>query len=477
MKGIFYASFTFLLSPIARAATIDVTTTSDEIKLGDCSLREAIIAANTDTATTGCPAGSGSDVINIPAGTYTLYMGGTDEDAAATGDLDITGDVTLTGAGETTTIINGNGIDRVFQIIHANVMITNLQITGGRTAADDGGGIYAGPYSTVTLTGSTISGSTSGEYYGGGISAYGYSTVMLNQTTVSGNTAGPGGSGIFASSSTVTLTGSTVSGNTATEGTGGIYAYNSSTVTLTDSTISGNQASHDGGGISASDSTVTLTNSTISGNQASENGGGIYAVAGSTITMNHSTVSGNTVDGDSSSGGGIYAYSSIATLTNSTISGNQASHDGGGISAYASATVGLYNVTLANNTAGAGGGGIYGNGFYVRNTLIADNSSDCAGTIDYLTYSLITDTTNCTITSGTAITGPAYLSPLGNYGGTTQTHKPKPISPAIDGGDPSGCKTASGHTINKDQRGHPRHFDGNGDGTAVCDMGAYEKSL
>jgi CSLREA domain-containing protein len=54
------------------AAAITVNTTDDELNAdGDCSLREAIVAANTDTAVDACPAGSGADTINLPAGTYT----------------------------------------------------------------------------------------------------------------------------------------------------------------------------------------------------------------------------------------------------------------------------------------------------------------------------------------------------------------------------------------------------------------------
>jgi CSLREA domain-containing protein len=64
---------------------IVVNTTDDELNGdGDCSLREAIQAANNDTAVDACPAGSGGDTITIPAGTYTLSITGAGEDANAT---------------------------------------------------------------------------------------------------------------------------------------------------------------------------------------------------------------------------------------------------------------------------------------------------------------------------------------------------------------------------------------------------------
>ena len=73
------------------AATIAVTTTVDELNTdGDCSLREAVRAANTNLAVDACPAGQNgqTDTITVPAGTYTLTVAGDDRDAAG-GDLDL----------------------------------------------------------------------------------------------------------------------------------------------------------------------------------------------------------------------------------------------------------------------------------------------------------------------------------------------------------------------------------------------------
>ena len=87
--------------PAARAADIgNVSTTDDELNVdGDCSLREAIQSANTDTAVDACAAGSGADVITLGAGTYVLALAGSDENANATGDLDVTEALTIIGAG------------------------------------------------------------------------------------------------------------------------------------------------------------------------------------------------------------------------------------------------------------------------------------------------------------------------------------------------------------------------------------------
>src|SRR5574341_22687 len=99
-------------APARASTTITVSTTSDELNDdGQCSLREAIRAANLDMAsgtTPGeCPAGSGTDTIIVPSGIYTLTIAGTNEDAALTGDLDITNTVTIGGTSADSTLIDG----------------------------------------------------------------------------------------------------------------------------------------------------------------------------------------------------------------------------------------------------------------------------------------------------------------------------------------------------------------------------------
>ncbi len=130
----------------ARAGTIVVTTTADDAAqgaIGTCSLREAVIAANGDRAVDGCAAGSGADVIELPAGTYRLAIAGRGEDAAATGDLDIASDLTIRGAGSTATLVDAGGLDRVFHVVgDRNVVFESLAIEGGtaRDAAKPWGG-------------------------------------------------------------------------------------------------------------------------------------------------------------------------------------------------------------------------------------------------------------------------------------------------------------------------------------------------
>lgn len=275
----------------ALAATIAVTTVDDELNAdGDCSLREAIESANTDTAVDACPAGAGADTIVLPAGMYVLSIAGTGEDANATGDLDISADLTINGAGHTSTIIDGGGIDRVLEVRPgATVQIDGVTIRNGNPSANAGGILNRG---TLTLTKSTVSGNT-GLDFGGGI--FNVGILAMTNSTVSGNSTNGlnlsgGGAGIF-NEGTMTLTASTVSGNT-TLGRGGAIYNLDQTATLINSTISGNAALN-GGGIFNRFGIVLLTSSTNTGNTATDNGGGIWNFSG-TMTLANTIVSSNT---------------------------------------------------------------------------------------------------------------------------------------------------------------------------------------
>jgi len=96
-----------------------VTTTPDSVS---GSLRACIIWAN------GNP---GADTITVPSGTYTLTIAGTGEDAAASGDLDITDDIIINGNTVSSTIIDANAIDRVFEILAASATFRELA-SGGK---------------------------------------------------------------------------------------------------------------------------------------------------------------------------------------------------------------------------------------------------------------------------------------------------------------------------------------------------------
>lgn len=229
---------------------------------------------------------------------------------------------------------------------------------------------------------------------------------------------------------------------------------------------------------------LTLNNCTMSGNQAKD-GGGIYMAGSGTLSVNGSTLTLNSAQG-STKGGAIYNTSGTMIVTNTTISGNSATGAGGGIYS-AGGTLTLNNVTLTNNssTGGSGdGGGIYvgAGAVTIHNTIITGNNAssindDCFGSFTS-GYNLVEDSDGC---SGSLVgtdqsvgTANALLGTLQNNGGLTSTHALQAGSTAIDAGDPGTPDGLSGHCQPTDQRGLARPQDGNGDVTAVCDMGAYE---
>ena len=410
---------------------------------GVVTLREAIEAANTNTAvTTDVPAGSDTlqDVITFErvalwaeAGVpldqrVTITLGGS--------QLEITDDLAILGLGADVLAVDADGQSRVFQVSGAEteVDLTGLTITGGQAGAVGGGGIYNDD-GTVTLTNVTVSGNsvtgTGPDASGGGI-YNGFGTLTLRDVTVSGNSvtggaSGSGGGGIFNYQGTVTLTSATVSGNSATGEEkweyatgGGIYNVGG-TLTLTDSTVSGNSvmaASYaTGGGIrNDNDGAVTLTGSTVSDNSATDfssgfntgHGGGIYNGRYSMLTLTNSTVSGNSA---SRFGGGVYNFLGTVTLTDSTVSDNSATDfssgfntgQGGGI--YSSGKLTLTSSTVSGNSAafGTGGGILNDNGTVtLTNSTVSGNSAYNGGGV----YSCNTLTlTNSTVSGNSAYNG------------------------------------------------------------------------
>ena len=298
-------------------ATFTVTNTNDS---GAGSLREAITNAN---------ANAEADVINLPAGTYTL----------TSGELEITSEVTITGADAGSTIIDGNGDSRVFHLTNntANLTLTDLTVQGGDTT-DRGGGIFvhdvsaqltatrvvvtgniagdgAGIYNsgTITLTDVEVSNNGyAGTFEGGGI--YNRKEATLNGVTLSGNRSDLGG-GIHnnQTSTGLSLTNVILSGNTAADAGGGLH--NQADATIVNSTFSLNHA-NDGGGIANIEDTLSMTNVTVSGNTASFVGGGLFNQADATIVNCTFTLN------DANNGGGISNSGGTVNIQNTIVAGN-----------------------------------------------------------------------------------------------------------------------------------------------------------
>jgi len=192
-------------------------------------------------------------------------------------NLSITSNLTLTGSGAQSTIIDGGGVARVVSIENssAHVALSNLTIRHGVAAG--GGGILN--WGTLTINNCTISGNAAASSYsatGGGI--YNSGTLTINASTLSGNAGSTNfiyGGAIY-NSGTLSINNSTLSGNTAGgfTGGGGGGIYNDSTVRISNSTLSGNSGSPQGGGI-YNNGSATLQNSIVAG---SPSGGNCYGI-------------------------------------------------------------------------------------------------------------------------------------------------------------------------------------------------------
>ena len=259
----------------------------------------------------------------------------------------------------------------------------------------------------------------------------------------------------------------------------------------------GNQATEVSGGgaifANVPNLTITVTDSRFTQNEATSGSGGAMRITGSgtIIDIAGSTFNGNIADG---SGGGVSVGGADLLITNSTFSGNEAGPVGGAVSINAGGTLSIASSTIVDNIARSGGGlssGLPASDAVLRNTIFAGNTDsdnglepDCSGEFSSTGYNLVgilgtfcsglTDGVNGDQVGSTNTPLDPELGPLADNGGPTPTRPLLLSSPALDAGDPSGCLDAGGNALTEDQRGFPRPFDGDGDGTSVCDIGAFE---
>jgi hypothetical protein len=160
------------------------------------------------------------------------------------------------------------------------------------------------------------------------------------------------------------------------------------------------------------------------------------------LLISNSTISNNSNYSDV----GAIWNSGILTLTNSTLSGNQTVYTDGGY-------------TLFNSGTGT---------LYWYNTLVANTLNN--GGVDCFSAGVIAASINNLTEDGScspALSGDPLLGPVQYNGGYTPSQALLPGSPAIDAGDGATC-------LPTDQRDYLRPQDGDNDGTAVCDIGAFE---
>jgi CSLREA domain-containing protein len=420
---------------------------------GNCTLREAVIAANGH---------AGADVILLKRGKrYSLSVPGTGEDAAATGDLDITDSLTIKRAKPQTrkqrrqrATVDAKQIDGVFETLgDISTTFNGLVVRGGRAPfngahdggidvedgtanvinsivrdnfGDDDGGIGTNSALLVIRRSRIVNNSVdliNGDV--GGIDGNG-DGLKLIRSTVAGNTGAGNGGGIYLHATTL-ISNSTIQGNRTTgnnDDGGGVYVSftSSDVVTVLNSTIARNRSLDDGGGIDLSNGALTVRNSTVVNNTAEEDGGGIHRRLG-TVQLNNVTVARNRANSDNSgsaAGGGLHS-------------------DTGGIDPFT-----VRNSLIALNTVGTGGADPNCSGTFLSGGHNLRSSSD-AGCIGLTA-------------TGDFVNANPKLGNLRSNGGPTQTVALLKGSPAINKGGTDAEP--------RDQRGVKK--------VGKRDLGAYE---
>ncbi len=504
----------------AKAATLTVTTTNDELNSnGQCSLREAIAAVDAPNTATDCGrADNAGNTIVLGASEYLLSIQRSGADDNSTGDLDVQGTtgLTIVGAGTGSTVIAGalpptpsatTGLkDRLLRVASGSITLQNLTLRDGRSP-DGADGVSSGISGLAPTAGQP-------GLDGGAISNSG--SVSLDHVALINNSAGKGGTG---GNSVEGIAGSGGGANGGNGGHGGgIYNAPSAVLNLTDVTMSGNRSGNggngggadgtgsaggnggccgDGGGLFNDGGTVQVTASTFSQNIAGDGGsggsggdpqsgspgnggsgqggssGGAIATAGGSLTVTSSTIAGNLSGSGGNGGSGGVAFPSGSPVFGAVGTAGNGSA-GGGIFARTGSNVTLTNVTIAQNQSGGPGSGtpsgpnsgaqaagVFVNSATVtaHDTLLASNSvGNCGGP------TTVTDGGNNLSFAGggcpgTFLTGDPRLGPLQDNGGPTPTMDLGGGSAAIDKG--AGCPST-------DQRGAARPSG------PACDIGAYE---
>jgi CSLREA domain-containing protein len=500
--------------PYRNAATITVDTLTDEddgsCSDGDCSLRDAIAVAQ-----------AGDTIDFGVTGTITLTVD----------QLTVDKDLTISGPHANDLTISGDGAYRVFWI-NESVNATLSKITIADGDGQNGGGIF-NRGGVLTVNDCTFV-NNSATYDGGAISNRFDGSLHVADSVFDGNTARHG-AGID-NREVLTVADSAFTGNVARNWGGGVYNYKG-IATVTGSTFTGNGEYTDaGGGICNHEGVLDVMDSTFSANNAdgSRGGGGIYnedrlSVHGSDFLSNTATrgggitnigqltvttsnffnnhvvqhgggilnteiltVTGSTFYSNTAEWGGGIENTDVLSVSSSTFYSNTVDDTGGGICNHGALTV--TNSTFYSNTAGTRGGGINHNEGTLRatnctfvgnrandsggalrnektamliNTIIADSAAggNCAGSDleAASTHGLSTDATcspGFTQTTGISLT-------LNWQGWVFEVMTD---SVAIDAGTNTGCPAT-------DQLGESRPQDGDEDGDAVCDVGAYEFSV
>lgn len=421
-----------LLAAPAHAATFTVTRTDDPAPNGcapgDCSLREAVVAANS---------APDADEIVLGAGTHVLTRAG-DGDASI-GDLDIVAPVAIRGVSQAATIVDANGgatNDRAFSYQQAGaVSLADLTVTGG---VADGGGCVKNTGADLTMTDVTVTNCEATGVGGGGIYNLAGGTLLLERCTVTDSSGGGGG---------LRNEGSPAP---ATEPT---------TATITDSLFAGNHAEGIGGAIfnvtnfalGSPPAVLVVTNSTIQGNSARDQAGGVANFTGGEMTLTNVTIVDNFYTQNGAVGGGVLSNGADDRLVNCTIANNGNDFTGMPTGNPWAQIIGLPEI--ANSL-------ILGNGD--PSCIESNPPASLGGNVAANPAAPMGMDGSCVLTHATDLESLPDLglaASLADNGGATETLALLSGSPALGRGVAAYCPET-------DQRGTPR-----GDG---CDAGAFQ---
>ncbi len=333
----------------ATSATFTVNTTAEVADVnpgdgvcadasGNCSLRAAVQEAN---------ALAGANTITLPAGTYYL-----------TNALNVSQNLTINGAGQATTILDGAGSSGAKGFTISPDYDLELNDV---TLRDFPQAVYipgdASNHGTVTLNDCTLRDLTNTDPSNSGSAIANYCegcTVNLNNVQVYNNRA-PGCGAISNYGALNIGDGSSIHDNQATAGVGGAICNDGGNLSVMLSSIYNNIASgvynNPGGGIYQSSGSTAIYQGQIFNNSADNEGGGAY-IGGGSFSILYSTLSGNS----GTSGGGLFLNTSITAEIDATVIDNNQASYGGGI--YTSKTVNIENSAIVSNTASTDGGGI-----------------------------------------------------------------------------------------------------------------------
>jgi hypothetical protein len=422
------------LTPVT-AATFTVKSTLDapDINPGDgacltstgtCTLRAAVEEAN---------ALPGQDTINVPSGHYTV-----------TRRVQLKESADINGVDAATTIVSGGTATPIFEVIPSAagarilVNLRRLTIRDGRTPITVAGAALLNREGATTTLWDSVVRDNESNIYGGGISNWG--TLQIVRSEIRNNSLPAGGGGVTSQG-------------------GGIF--NNGILELYCSAVTENFATRGGGISNTTKGIARIKNSTVSSNRALGGGGGIRNVPGGQLFIAFSTISQN--------------------RANEPNDGSEPDRTGGGIQNISTsagvAILAMSGTILAGNSDN-------------RNKFASDYSPDCYSNSSLTSWrsNLIgVANTQCQIRDGISGTNLSSdfigtndvpvnpgLNSLANNGGIARTHALTVGSLAIDpttttaGPAFFGCEAA-------DQRGAARPFDGDGNGQATCDMGAYER--